>query len=195
MRTDYVTAGAPAVTSQIRQRRMVQERTRHLSNLELAEQAERDSVTVAPDGDIDTTNGAAQVGRSMTSDQVKKRLLKCNGNFWFEISAADSSKIGIYVIENRPDTLGIMQKDKRFVVGMQNGWMPEFSIRHFKEKQVPAGDNVNWETKKEFARETRGWRTVLARLLKERLITAPQIEAYFKVSQGRSSQMWQAITT
>lgn len=191
MNTQYITAGLASVTPEIRQGRLIRERTRHLSDLEVKEQAIRDSYTVAPDGNFDTTDNESQLGRPMTSDDVKRRLGKLNKNLHYEVSSADTSKLGIYVIENRPDSLGVMQKGKRFVVGMQNGWMPEFSIRHYVNENVPNASG-EWEVQKKFTKETRGWRTVLARLIKEKLITRAKADAYFAVNAGRSSRNWQA---
>lgn len=114
-----------------------------------------------------------------------------NPDFLFEIATGDKSKMGVYVVENRPEGV-----TKRFICGMEAGYMPEFSVQHTEEKRIPDPYNDgNWLTVKSFVRETRGWRTVLARLLREKLITMPQIDAFFNPAYGRDSERWQQVVT
>ena len=87
----------------------------------------------------------------------------------------------------------------RHVCGMESGInlggeidagiMPEFSIIVSDDVVVPDGDSI--KKVKRFTKEIRGWRTVLAALYLEGLVTEAQIEASFKISQGRDSSNWQ----
>lgn len=139
------------------------------------------------DGIIDTSDSGAQMGRPLPASTIQRWLTYCNPSLVFEVSKSDRSKTGIYHIEGG---------EKRFVCGMESGVSPEFSIRHMKDKQIPDPNNpLEWLTIKTFYRETRGWRTILARLLREGLITEPALEKYFQVSRGRSSEKWQTLTT
>lgn len=151
-------------------------------------------VTVASDGAIATTSLLQQLGTPLSSQDVIQRLSKMNRNLVFEVSNGDPSKMGAYVIENRRQWDGSLQAEKRFVCGMERGFMPERSVRHMTKTMVPDPDiPLHRREVPVFTKETRGWRTVLARLLKERLITKPQIERYFPV--GGVSRNWQRLTT
>jgi hypothetical protein len=138
------------------------------------------------DGETDTSVLEAQIGRPLTSLQLEQRLKKCNSSLYFERAIADPTKTGIYQIR---------EGQKFFLLGMEAGYMPEFSVRHVETEKVPDTeiDGATVERRK-FVSETRGWRTVLARLLRNGLVTVGQIEQYFQVSSGRSSQTWQLYT-
>lgn len=184
---ERITAGLPALTHRVREALFTRERTRALSDEALLRELEQNAHAVSADGEIDTTSSEAQVGRATTSQEMEKRLVRCNNRLYFEVSRGDPSKVGIYHIEDRR---------LRHVCGMENGWMPEFSIRHFQEIRLPSPSiEGEWITRRTFTKETRGWRTVLARLLREKLITSSQIEAGWKVSRGRTSEKWQRATS
>jgi hypothetical protein len=154
-------------------------------NRTLADHVKQLESTIQDDGGVVVTNSLAQAGRAMTSLEVINKLLAMNHNLHFEPSILAPDIMGIYLVQ--PDT-------KRFICGMERGWMPEFSIRHTKDEMVPNGEG-GMKKVATFAKETRGWRTVLARLLRERLITMPQIDKHFNPSGGRDSQNWQTLTT
>jgi hypothetical protein len=138
------------------------------------------------DGGISTANALAQLGRPMSSADVIARLKRMNPNLHFEVAIMDRTKMGVYVLTG---------EGKRFICGMEHGYMPEFSYQHTSPRRTPDPDNPgNWLTVQVISGETRGWRTVLARLLRERLITLPQIERYFNPAYGRSSERWQRAT-
>lgn len=193
-RAGRVTAGLPGLTPRIRNERDIVENTRDLSSRAMLQQRENDAFTVASDGGIDTTNIMAQMGRPLASTEVISRLRRMNANLVFEISMSDSSKYGIYAMELRADPVtGLFGNRKRFICGMESGYQPEFSVRHYREKEVPDATAIgHWRKEKIFTRETRGWRTVLMRLLKERLISEAQIQRYFD-SPSRPSRNWQAL--
>lgn len=163
-------------------------RNQEQNRLNLLAELEREQTCAAPvDGETDTTNLKAQLGRPLESKEVERRLGKCNSRLLFERSISDDSKVGVYVVEGDA---------KRFVCGMEFGYMPEFSVRHIEKQRIPDPTiEGHWREVPKFTRETRGWRTVLARLLRERLITESQVESQFEISAGRSSYHWQALTT
>ncbi len=151
-------------------------------------------VTVAKDGDLTTTSLSEQLGQPLSSAEFIRRLERMNQKFVFEVANADPSKMGIYVIENRRQPTGHMEQVKRFVTGMQRGFMPERSVRHMRKERVADPDIQGaWRTVDVFYKETRGWRTVLKTLLRERLITQGQIDRYFPVNLN--SKNWQILTT
>lgn len=184
MSKEKVTAGIPSLTPAKRQAIDTTVRTRAQTEILLSEKLRKDSDTVAPDGGIPTTSAEAQLGRPLFAAQVCERLRRCNSNFYFEVSKHDSTKMGIYILE---------PAGKRHICGMEAGIMPEFSVRHTRYEEVP----LDGEIKKilTFADETRGWRTVLARLLRARLITEAQVQQHFAPTKGRDSKNWQQLTT
>ena len=184
-----VTAGMPSLSSDLRATISKARLNREMSRQRLLDHVGREVSTVAPDGAIDTTSPDEQMGTPLSSTEMQRRLLLCNANLRFEVALKDASKIGIYVIENREGTL-----EKRFVCGMLHGVMPERSIRVPVNKEVPDVDGLGaWVQIKRFDHEIRGWRTVLAMLLRSRLITQPQIDRYWPVSSG-VSRNWQQFT-
>lgn len=174
-----MTAGLPGLLPQIRRRKDTTVRTRHIDRLNLQQQYERDFITTAPDGDRTVTSLEAQLGKPMTSQQVIERLKRINSRLHFEISLADPTKMGIYLVG----------PSKQFICGMERGFMPEFSVRHSEEIEMPSPDLDGTKKKvKRITRETRGWRTVLLRLMKARIITISDVYAHFALS--RDSKNW-----
>ena len=166
------------------------ERTRAETEEALRKRMARAEETVRPDGAMDVTQPDQRLGRPLHVDEMRRRLLKMNSNLRFEVSLRDPSKVGIYMLSQlrNPETKGF---DRIFVCGMENGIMPEFSIIHPAEVTMPHPTDPGFHVVREMDVETRGWRTVLAALLKCRLITAPGIEKYFPVNLGTSAN-WQA---
>lgn len=186
-----VTAGLPGLSPSLRSRKETQEKSRFIDKENLKDEAKRASSTVAPIDGIKPSNVLAQMGRPLTSQVVQKKLKEMNPAFYFEISIADKTKTGIYLIENKNG-----EAQKRFICGMESGVMPEFSIKHEKFFRQPDPSTPgNWLNVPVLSSETRGWRTVLARLYRERLITAPQITAFFAPEAGQSRQAWQQAIT
>jgi hypothetical protein len=185
-----VTAGLPSLTPDLRGAISRVRLSREVSRQRLLDHISRESSTTAPDGAIDTTSPEQQAGIPLFVAEMKRRLLLCNANFHFEQSIAFPDKMGIYIIENRDGLT-----EKRFVCGMMNSVMPERSIRVPKSKDVPStnGDGV-WQAIGVIDVEIRGWRTVLAMLLRSKLITQIQIDKHWPLSSGQS-QNWQKFTT
>src|SRR5205823_348001 len=91
----------------------------------------------------------------------------------------------------------------RHICGMESGIMPEFSVLHKTKTRLPdqelfgaktATREVAWKDVETFASETRGWRTVLIRLLHAGLINRLQIERYFGWQPSHESAKWHART-
>lgn len=160
-------------------------RTREIDRANLLAELERDRDTLVPDGRVDVTNFAAQLGTPLTSQQVVERLRRCNPKLHFEVSHSDPTKMGVYILTSH--------EEKKFICGMEFGYMPEFSVRHTTIRRSPDPDNPgNWLEREVFERETRGWRTVLARLIRGRFITPTQAYSHFPL--GRSSKNWHVLT-
>lgn len=195
--SERVTAGLPALSPALRSQREAFERTRFMNRMNLRDKISREEHCTSPDGAVDTTNAEQQLGRPLTCKEITKRLKRCNQNFVFERSKADGTKMGIYIVETRPDAVtGFVSTQRRFVCGMEFGISPEFSIRHYEDEKIPDPEvEGHWRIIKHFKKETRGWRTVLMRLMKERLITEAQVNQHFETAAGRDSRNWQLLTT
>lgn len=170
----------------MRHKGLVRERTRAFSLQSARDQAARDAATVDPDNGSQVTDTLAQVGRPLDAPEVQRRLLLLNPNLIFERSRACPEKTGIYL---PAPSSPYHPEGRRFICGMESCWMPEFSVRH--TRQETGLDNSLHLV---MDGETRGWRTVLARLIRERLITLPQAERAFALTRGRSSRNWQMVT-
>jgi hypothetical protein len=141
----------------------------------LATQKAKDAETIAPDAGFDTTSAAQQLGRPMLASAIQAKLKTLNPSFIFERSVADPSKMGIYVFDG-VSNMGTLYAGRRFVMGMEAGMTPEFSIRENDGKKITS--------------EIRGWRTVLVRLIRERLIARTAAENAFHINTGRESENW-----
>ena len=157
------------------------------------------TITVESDAGRDVTNLLAQMGRPLTCQQVMDRLKLCNSNLVFEVSNADRTKMGVYVMRDVHLPTGGFEKKKVFLFGMENGFMPEFSVLHKAEAHLPnpaligskeKTREVDWLKVNTFASETRGWRTVLVRLLHQKLVTRYEIQKFFGWSPSKDSAKW-----
>lgn len=180
-----------------RQAKVTRFRERENRNREtLLDQIERKTSTVAKDGDLVTTDFEKQLGTPLSSVEFTRRLQCMNKDLIVEPSNSDSTKAGIYIVRPRKQPDGSERVEKMFVCGMERGFMPERSVRHMRMQQMPNPDPLLKHTFMDvpvFSKETRGWRTVLARLLRVRLITQPQIDQHFPVNLH--SRNWKVLTT
>ena len=180
-----MTAGLPGLLPDKRRRLDTVMRTRDTDGRNLQEQYLRDFETTAPDNGRSTTSLEQQLGRPLTSRQVIDRLKRMNPRLHFEPSLSDSTKMGIYLP---------VEGSKRFICGMERGYMPEFSVRHAEEVEIPSPDLDGTKKKvNRIVRETRGWRTVLARLIRAGLVRIPDCERNFNFSHDSAN--WKGLTT
>ena len=169
---------------------------------QLAEELHNHQVTVEPDAGYDISNLMAQIGTPLSSQQVMERLKKCNSRLYFELSPSDPTKIGVYL----QDPSGVVYVNPRgevltlkHICGMESGIMPEFSVIHKTQAKVAnqelfglkeATRDVPWKVVDTFLSETRGWRTVLVRLLHGGFINRADVEKHFGWTPSRESQRW-----
>jgi hypothetical protein len=176
------------------------------SQRQLAQELQNHAVTVAPDDGHDVSDLLAQIGRPLSCQQVIERLRKCNPRLYFEHAKSDPTKVGVYLIEPtgqvyvtpRGEVLNLTH-----IFGMEAGMMPEFSVIHKTKTKVAnqelfglkeATRDVAWKQVETFASETRGWRTVLIRLLHAGLISRNDVEKHFGWTPSRNSQRWHEQT-
>lgn len=178
-----------------RKKKAVYDRTKQLADNAVRHDWETNFVTHAPDGNRPTTSFEAQLGRPLSRLQFEQRLKKCNPNLFTEVSNGFPDKAGIYVMDSLPDEIGVLRKQKRFVTGIMNGFMPEFSVRHTEMEEIPNPSSPGEMTKREkFTGETRGWRTALATLIRSGLLDSGSTTREFEINNGQESRNWQALT-
>lgn len=177
----------------------------------LAEELHNHEVTVEEDAGTDITDLKAQLGRPMTCEQVIEKLQKCNSRLYFERAKVDETKMGVYLTYDYGDDegvlyinpMGILMKVKH-LFGMEAGIMPEFTVIHKTKAKVAdqslfgrkeATREVAWRMTDTYLNQTRGWRTVLVRLLHAGLITRSDVEKHFGWTPSRDSQRWHDQTS
>jgi len=161
------------------------------------------SITVKDDAGWDTANLLSQMGRPLSSVEVQSRLKKIRPNLIFETSLSDPTKIGLYIETDERTAAGGWTKRKVFLCGMESGILPEFSVLHKTTKQVANPDlfgkdaptrEINWLNVPTVSGETRGWRTVLVRLMHLGIISRGEVQKHFNWTPSRDSAKWQEQT-
>jgi hypothetical protein len=166
----------------------------------LAHEIESNTISVSNDDRYDVSNILNQLGYMMTAEQVQQRLKKCNSRLHFIRSPQFPELTGVYLITNEWEATpaGDFKKKLKHICGMESGPQPEFSVLHKTKKKVPNKElfgkksvdrEVPWVEVETFSGETRGWRTVLVRLLHARLITMGQVNEHFP-PPSRNSEKW-----
>jgi hypothetical protein len=132
-------------------------------------------------------NAEERMGRPMWPSEFEQRLKRLNANLFFEVIEGNPSKKRLSVVD---------QRGKHFVAVYENSLMPERSIPRLRVMEVPE-PNVTHIDRKDLSSDpealrpgwrkitvpwgekTRGWRTVLVRLIGNGLITVAQAENEF----------------
>lgn len=139
----------------------------------LADATAKEVATVeAKDGVIDMTDAVAQAGRRLGRDVIERRLRELNPNLNFQRSKSDPTKQGVY--------LAAPSGEGRFLCGMEWEPSPEFTVNFIGEH----------DGKRMVLNQVRGWRTVLARLIRAGVIEPERATTLFAVRQGRESANW-----
>jgi hypothetical protein len=189
------TSRSPALTPGTRAR---QERRGYATAFERnaqLEQQKREDVYVAPDGSRPRNVLEAGTGRPLSGVEVQRRLLVLNPSLIFQ----DSPHPGrICILRRLSDP--VLGDTLHYVCAMERGLMPEFSVLNFIEQ--PYFDAATQATPLATGTmktrlvidsrnpETRGWRTVVLRLIKERLVTREGVERLFGLPSHDSAN-WQ----
>jgi hypothetical protein len=141
--------------------------------------AEKDKEALAPDAGRDRANAFAQRGWQLTGHQIIERLKKLNSRLIFQPSVNTSGKTtGIYI-----EDLSLGVKGLRYLgISFQTEMNPEFDV-------IEDQEGAMYGSCKE-----RGWRTVLARLIRERLITEYSAETVFGIPSHDSERWMQALS-
>lgn len=158
-------------------------REKHTKAADAAIAKQHESVA-GMDGDYLTTDSAAQLGRPLTRVQLISRLSRMNSGLVFEQSWNYPNMGAIYLhdgVSNMQD-LDERNRGRRHIVGMEwTSLSPEFTTRKIEPDQFGRPKVVG---------QIRGWRTILQRLIKERLIGIAETEKVFSIARGRDSKRW-----
>ena len=170
------------------------QKTRHELTQADKDAQRREAAPLTPDkAGMDVTDHRQRTGRAMSGDTLQYRLRKLIPAIYFERSINDHSKTGIYLYSSQYDP-GLYKGHLMFVCGMESGIMPEFSVIEAEAQRIPDAEaNGGYRVEMSMAKEIRGWRTVLAMLLRRRILSAGDIEQTFQIPMGKDSQRWQEI--
>lgn len=154
----------------------------------VSDQMERDAHYIAPDGDRPRDVKEAGIGKPMAGLEVQRILKTLCPSILFEDSPVKGRICLNYVL--RDEVLGQI---KHNICSMERGLMPEFSILNVKEEQMMNKETGGVQTLRkidELNPETRGWRTVLAKLIRAGIIGSGTIEKAFG-TPTHTSKKWQ----
>ncbi len=196
LETNRVTAGIPGLTPGLRSQRDTVEQTRDQSNRALQQQYQNDLACLAPDGDVDITDAAAQMGRPLMTLDFLAKLKLLNPGIGHEPSLHDPANRWVLFFDKwvRNEALGWVEE--RTYIGIEYPIMPEFTQALWKWESMANPDgSAEWKKFKKFTDQFRGWRKPLERLIKYGVIEQTRTEQLFQISLGRSSEKWQALTT
>ena len=168
-----VTAGIPGLLPEKRERADEFWAKRDYQHRLFADAEGRKQAAAAPDAGRPTHVKEAQRGIPLEGWLISSRLRKLNPNLHFEVSNADHTKLGVYI--RQP------MQDKVFLVGMELETNPEFETRVVDDKGA-------------CVRTLRGWRTVLAKLIRAKVITEPGAFKLFG-PPSRDSENWATLTS
>lgn len=109
-----------------------------------------------------------RIGRMMSHQALCRYVTRSNPRVIMETSIADPACAGFYSLTG---------DHKRYLVAFHKGHLPEWSIIETDKADLPV-------------RERRGWRTVLMRLLKQRILSFRQITNIIQDHYGYSPAVW-----
>ncbi len=107
-----------------------------------------------------------RLGRVLHSSEVLRRLRRLGLRLY--LTDGLPGQAGLYIVRNG---------ELEFLGGMPLGWLPEYSIAHVNARNLPV-------------REERGWRTLLVRLLKKRVVTERQLLQAFGLPSNGETASW-----
>lgn len=172
---ERVTAGIPGLSPLIRDSTDYFHRQRDTQDAAFKQKEDRRKQAIAPDGQRDSTNREVQEGIPLHSSVIIWRLKQLNSNLWFEVSNSDVDKMGIYYLD--PEA----EEGKRFIVGMEREWSPEFTTVLHDERGECNGIAA-------------GWRRAIMRLIRTRFISESGAYKLFG-PPSRDSEKWHLYTT
>jgi hypothetical protein len=172
----------------------------------LDEEIKSNITSVRIDDEQDCTSLVERMGTPLPTAEVERRLKLCNANLIFERSLTDEKYIGLcFERDERTPAGGWAKRKVHLFTFASTDIMPEKEVAHVAMKKVPNPDfiaatdgrkvdrdTVRWIEVPTLVDLTRGWRTVVLRLLKAELITLGDVEKHFPRSPN--SKNWQEQT-
>lgn len=170
-----VTAGLPSLSPE-RRFNVTEKQLHHEYQRALRREVIHNAAIAAhpEDGSRAMDNAEAQMGIPLQGERIIGRLRRLNSNLYFERSIADPSRYGCYLLNPQ------VEGGKEYLVGFEAELNPEFTVI------------VNDE-KGEFKKFIPGWRRVLMRLIRARVITEARANAMFG-PPNRDSERWALYT-
>jgi hypothetical protein len=184
------------------------EREQQLRAAALAQEIASNTISVNIEDGWDCSSFEQRVGHPLLTQEVIRRLKLCNSGLIFERSVNFPSMTGIYFEKDERTATGSFAKRKVFLFTLSSGEiMPEMEVAHVRMKKVPnpevvavmggsavARDAVHWIEVPTVYDLTRGWRTVLIRLLRAGLVTRGEVSKHFDWTPSVPSANWAAQT-
>jgi hypothetical protein len=168
-----VTAGIPSL-SPAKRFYLTDAALQHIYQQNLVAEAVKNDKWAADPGDGQRTMAewAAQVGIPLSAERIITRLRRLNNNLVFERSRADESKWGVYLAKHG----GTLE----FLCGFEAATNPEFTV-------------VQQDERGQFKKFIPGWRRILMRLIRAKLISESAANRVFG-PPNRDSQRWAELT-
>ncbi len=170
---------------------VIVERTRQLTRDAFAQKLAGNEIAIRPDNGVSVTNQEAQLGKVLSTGDFVERVRRCNDTLVYQQSKNFPDRGGFY--QWIPDPTEPSKQILKMVGAVTHGWIPEFTVRLVKKEQVPdvvsAGNLVTTVTPTGLVK---GWRTCLAALYRQRLVTRSAIEQHFP-HLNRDSMYWSHV--
>lgn len=150
------------------------------------------------------SNHEAKIGKRLSSTDLEKRLKSLNPNIHVEPAMNYPGILGVYVLGNFGTLPNGQSFNKKFVCRMDRGWLTEGDISNIKYvRRLVQTDPPVWDMVPEVDEDSlghkdvglkRGWRSILATLLKGGYITESGVFRVFGPPTWDSAR-WQSVTT
>ena len=166
-----VTAGLPSLTPE-RRFYLTEDILKRVYQQELQAESRRNDEYAADPGDGARTMAEwdAQIGIPLQGERIIGRLRRLNHNLFFERSKSDGSKYGVYLL--KPEA----ERGLEFICGFEVETNPEFTV-------------IIQDDKGGFKKFIPGWRRLLMRLIRAKLITESGAHRMFG-PPNRDSERW-----
>jgi hypothetical protein len=145
-----------------------------------ADYKKREADAKSGDGEFQTNSLESVLGNPLHHLELMKRIRACNPSIYFELSTA-TKRYGLYYADANSRGTPNMPGVRYMGMSIAQGISPEFTPKILK-------DDGNLKSVQH------GYRTVLARLLRQGFITEPQIRKHFGLP-SRDSYRWKQVAT
>jgi hypothetical protein len=170
-----VTGGIPSLSPERRFYLTDQELHRLYQQSLLKEVVSNENYAADPqDGKRTMADWEAQVGIPLQGERLIGRLKKLNSQLYFERSKSDPSRYGCYLRNSE------RERGLEYIIGFEADLNPEFTV-------------IVQDDHGKFKKFIPGWRRVLMRLIRAKLISEPQANKVFG-PPNRDSERWALFT-